>query len=117
MGVCFGVSEKTIVYKTVSSISVKNQCKTDKSIKNQNFYNNSRPKCVQSTNSKHHSEELARSKIYNLKNKNIIKSSEKTITTINDDFKPVRFLDVNKYITMIDKIDQRKKEIVDVSSM
>jgi len=120
MGVCFGVSEKTIVYKTVPSILLKDESKTQKIIKNQNLSKYKRPQFIQSTcnpcNPKHYSEELTRNNIYNLKNKNMIKTSEKSLSTINEDFKPVKFLDVNKYIKMIDKIDHKKKEIVDVSS-
>lgn len=114
MGVCFGVPEKMINNKTVPSILAKEEGKTEKVIRNQHLSDVKRSKCF---NPKNFSDEFIARKYSNLKKKSQLRDSGITVSTVNDDFKPVKFLDVNKYIRMIDRIDQKTREIKDIALM
>ena len=118
MGVCFGLDTKSSNFKTDPSIIVKNDSNKEKIKMKNKGLKTIRLKCIQkSINTKHNSDEIFKNKLFKLKNKCLSKTLENSVLTLCEDIKPVKFLDVNKYISMIETIDLNKKKNVEVSSM
>ena len=117
MGVCFGIQSKKDNYMTDPTYIIENDSKSEKfKIRKCKISSNRLKNQDVLKNSKHHSEEISNKMINNFK-KSTIEKQEKIVLNICDEIKPVKFLDVNKYIKMIEKIDLKKKETGKISSM